>query len=234
MIRKENAMGLSLLGKKIGMTRVYTDGGVSVPVTVIQLGPCVVTQLRTADKDGYSAVQIGFGEVDARNSTMPLIAHDVKAGTTPKRFHREFRVEDTGKFTLGQTLTVGDLAGTMYVDVVGTNKGKGFAGVMKRHHFKGLFASHGTERKHRSPGSIGSLCSNRGFGGGVKKGKRMPGHMGDVRVTCRSLDVIRVEPEKNLLLVKGTVPGGKNGLVEVRPAVRLYKSKAKKVAAAAK
>ena len=115
-----------------------------------------------------------------------------------------------------------------------TSKGKGFAGVMKRHHFKGMFASHGTERKHRSPGSIGSLCSNRGYGGGLKKGKRMAGHMGDVRVTCRSLDGVRMEPEKNLLLVKGTVPGGKNGLVEVRPAVRLYKSKAKKLAAAAK
>jgi large subunit ribosomal protein L3 len=183
-------MGLSLLGKKIGMTRVYNDG-VSVPVTVIECGPCVVTQVRTADRDGYDAVQIGYGEVKARNSTMPLIAHDVKAGTTPKRHHREFRVdakEATG-FTLGQTLSVKDLEGTMFVDVVGRSKGKGFAGVMKRWHFKGLFASHGTERKHRSPGSIGSLCSNRGFGGGLKKGKKMAGHMGDERVTTRSLDV---------------------------------------------
>jgi len=226
-------MGLSLLGKKIGMTRVYTDAGVSVPVTVIECGPCVVTQLRTPEKDGYSAVQIGYGEVKARNSTMPLIAHDVKAGTTPKRHHREFRVDakEAGSFTLGQTLTVQDLDGKMYVDVVGRSKGKGFAGVMKRWHFKGLFASHGTERKHRSPGSIGLLCSNRGFGGGLKKGKKMAGHMGDERVTTRSLDIVRMDPEKNLLLVKGPVPGGKNGLVEVRPSVRLYKSKAKKLAA---
>jgi large subunit ribosomal protein L3 len=226
-------MGLSLLGKKIGMTRVYNDAGVSVPVTVIQCGPCVVTQLRTTETDGYTAVQIGYGEVKARNSTMPMIAHDVKAGTTPKRHHREFRVDEKGvaSYTLGQTLTVKDLDGTMYVDVVGRSKGKGFAGVMKRWHFKGLFASHGTERKHRSPGSIGSLCSNRGFGGGLKKGKKMAGHMGDERVTTRSLDIVRMDPEKNLLLVKGPVPGGKNGLVEVRPSVRLYKSKAKKLAA---
>jgi large subunit ribosomal protein L3 len=226
-------MGLSLLGKKIGMTRVYNDGGVSVPVTVIECGPCVVTQLRTAEKDGYSAVQIGYGEVKARNSTMPLIAHDVKAGTTPKRHHREFRVDakDAGNYALGQTLTVQNLDGTMYVDVVGRSKGKGFAGVMKRWHFKGLFASHGTERKHRSPGSIGSLCSNRGFGGGLKKGKKMAGHMGDERVTTRSLDIVRIIADKNLLLVKGPVAGGKNGLVEVRPSVRLYKSKAKKLAA---
>jgi len=229
-------MGFSLLGTKIGMTRVYTDGGVSVPVTVIQVGPCVVTQLRTADKDGYTAVQIGYGEVAPRNSTFPLIAHDHKAGTGPKRHHREFRVDgkDSDKYTLGQTLTLTDLAGIMYVDVSGTSKGKGFAGVMKRWNFKGICASHGTERKHRSPGSIGGLCSNRGFGGGLKKGKKMAGQMGDERITCRSLDVIRVDTEKNLLLVKGPIPGGKNGVVEIRPAVRLYKSKAKKLAAAAK
>ena len=229
-------MGFSLLGKKIGMTRVYTGAGVSVPVTVIECGPCVVTQLRTPEKDGYSAVQIGYGEVKARNSTMPLIAHDVKAGTTPKRHHREFRVDskEAGSYTLGQTLTLQNLDGTMYVDVIGTSKGKGFAGVMKRWHFKGMFASHGTERKHRSPGSIGSLCSNRGFGGGLKKGKKMAGHMGNARITTRSLDVVRIDAERNLLLVKGPVPGGKNGLVEVRPAVRLYKSKAKKLAGAKK
>jgi large subunit ribosomal protein L3 len=229
-------MGLSLLGKKIGMTRVYTTTGASVPVTVIECGPCVVTQVRTPEKDGYSAVQIGFGEIKARNSTMPLIAHDMKAGTTPKRHHREFRVDakDAANYTLGQTLTVQDLDGKMFVDVIGRSKGKGFAGVMKRWHFKGLSASHGTERKHRSPGSIGSLCSNRGFGGGLKKGKKMAGHLGDARITTRSLDIIRMDPSKNLLLVKGTVPGGKNGLVEVRPSTRLYKSKAKKLAAAKK
>ncbi|MEI7658989.1 MAG: 50S ribosomal protein L3 [Phycisphaerae bacterium] len=226
-------MGFSLLGKKIGMTRVYVDA-VSTPVTVVEAGPCVVTQLRTAEKDGYTAVQIGFGEVAPKNSTMPLIAHDFKAGTSPKRHHREFRVtaDELKNYTVGQSLTVKDLEGKLFVDVIGTSKGKGFAGVMKRHHFKGMFASHGTERKHRSPGSIGGLCSNRGFGGGLKKGKRMAGHMGAERVTTRSLDVVKIDADRNLVLIKGTVPGGKNGLVEIRPSIRLYKGKAKKVAGA--
>ncbi len=229
-------MGLALLGTKVGMTRVYTDGGVNVPVTVIRLGPCVVTQIRTPDKDGYAAVQIAFGDLKPRNSTIPLIGHDHKAGTTPKRHHREFRVDakDLAKYSLGQTLTVKELDGTMFVDVVGTNKGKGFQGTMKRHHFKGMFASHGTERKHRSPGSIGSLCSNRGYGGGLAKGKKMAGHMGAHRVTCRSLDVVRIDADNNLLLVKGSVPGANTGTLLVRPACRLYRSKAKRVAAAKK
>jgi large subunit ribosomal protein L3 len=226
----------SLLGRKLGMTRVFDADGNSVPVTVIQAGPCVVTQVRTKDNDGYTAVQIGFEDVKPRNSTMPLIGHDFKAGTAPKRAHREFRVgeKDAGSFSLGQTIAADVFNGQAYVDVIGTSKGKGFQGVMKRHHFKGLFASHGTERKHRSPGSIGSLCSNRGFGGGLKKGKRMAGHMGAERVTVRCLDVIRVVPEKNLILVKGPVPGPNRGLVEVRPAIRLGRSKARKVASAKK
>ena len=226
-------MSLALLGKKMGMTRVFVDGNVSVPVTVIQTGPCVVTQVRTKEIDGYSAVQIGFDDMKPRNSTMAMIAHDFKAGTTAKRFHREFRIDDkeVANFTLGQELTVAALEGTMYIDVIGTSKGKGFAGVMKRHHFKGMPQSHGTERKHRSPGSIGSLCSNRGFGGGLAKGKKMPGHMGDERVTQRSSDVIRIDAANNLLLVKGSVPGANNGMVMIRPATRLYKSKAAKVAA---
>jgi len=227
----QNEMATHLLGKKIGMTRVYA-GGKAVPVTVIATGPCVVTQIRTPEKDKYSAVQIGFGDVKARRSTMPMIGHDAKAGTEPKRFHREFRVDakEAGNFTLGQTLTVKDLEGTMFVDVIGRSKGKGFAGVMKRHHFKGLFASHGTERKHRSPGSIGSLCSNRGYGGGLKKGKRMAGHMGDERCTVRSIDLVKIDADNNLLLVKGPVPGANGGLLEIRPAVRLYRGKAKLVA----
>lgn len=227
-------MGLALLGRKIGMTRVLS-GGVSTPVTAIELGPCVVTQVKSPEKDGYAAVQIGFDDVRARNSTIPMIVHDHKAGTAPKRVHREFRVkaDELAKFQVGQTLTVKELDGTMFVDVVGRSKGKGFQGVMKRYHFKGMFASHGTERKHRSPGSIGSLCSNRGFGGGLAKGKKMAGHMGDERVTVRNLDVVRIEPERNLLLVKGPVPGANRGLVSVRASVRLYRSKAKKLAAAA-
>ena len=226
-------MALALLGTKVGMTRVYIDGGVSVPVTVLQMGPCVVTQVRTHEKDGYSAVQIAFGEVKPRNSTMPVIGHDAKAGTTPKRHHREFKIDakDESKYTLGQVLTVKELDGLVFVDVIGTSKGKGFAGVMKRYRFKGMFASHGTERKHRSPGSISGLCSNRGYGGGLAKGKRMPGHMGDVQVTSRSMDVVRIDAEQNLLLVKGSVPGANSGTVLVRPAIRLYRSKAKRAAA---
>lgn len=229
-------MGVHLLGTKVGMTRVFNDAGASVPVTVLQLGPCVVTQLKTPETDGYAAVQIAFGDCKPRNSTCQVIAHDHKAGTTPKRHHREFRVsaDELAKFSVGQTLTLKDLDGVMFVDVVATSKGKGFQGTMKRHNFKGMFASHGTERKHRSPGSIGSHCSNRGYGGGLKKGKRMAGHMGAERVTVRSLDVVRTDPDKNLLLVKGPVPGPNTGLVEVRSAVRLYRGKAKRLAEAKK
>ncbi len=227
-------MGFSLLGKKVGMTRVFKDS-VSVPVTVIQVGPCVVTQIKIPEKDGYAAIQIGFEDIKARNSTMPMIGHDFKAGTDPKRTHREFPVkaEELANYTLGQTLTVEQLKDQLYVDVIGTSKGKGFAGVMKRWHFKGMFASHGTERKHRAPGSIGGLCSNRGFGGGLAKGKKMPGHMGADRVTARSLDVVSVDAAQGLLLVKGPIPGPNRATVEIRPAIRLYRSKAKKVAAKA-
>lgn len=219
-----------LMGKKLGMTRVYTDKGVSLPVTVVECAPNVVTQVRTQEKDGYTAVQIGFDEVDPRNSTMPLIGHDFKAGVAPQRHHREFRVaeKDLSGFSLGQQIKVDAFEKIAYVDVAAVSKGKGFQGVMKRWHFKGMFASHGTERKHRSPGSIGGLCSNRGFGGGLAKGKKMAGQMGNERVTCRSLDVVKIMPDKNLILIKGTVPGANNGLVEIRPAVRLYKTKSKK------
>lgn len=223
-------MSLMLMGKKLGMTRVYIENGVSVPVTVIAMSPNVVTQLRTTAVDGYTAVQVGFDEVKPRNSTQPVIGHDAKAGTSVKRYHREFTVseQDLASYTLGQSLTVAEFAKTAFVDVVGISKGKGFQGTMKRHHFKGMFATHGTERKHRSPGSIGSLCSNRGYGGGLKKGKRMSGHMGDVRRTCRSLDVIRIDAENNLLIVKGTVPGSIRKMVMVKFAARLYKSKARR------
>jgi large subunit ribosomal protein L3 len=225
-----------LMGTKVGMTRLLQPSGESTCVTVIKVGPCVVTQVKTAAKEGYSAVQIGFGAMKARNSTQPIIGHDAKAGSDPLRFHREFEVAaaDEGKYALGTALTLKDLDGQMFVDVIGTSKGKGFAGVMKRHHFKGIGASHGTERKHRSPGSIGGLCSNRGYGGGLAKGKRMPGHMGDERVTVRSIEVVKIDAEKNLLLVKGPVPGGNNGMLMVRPATRLYKAKAKRVIAAKK
>ncbi len=220
-------MAITLLGTKLGMTRVFTDAGASVPVTVIELGPCVVTQIKTTETDGYNAVQVGFDDVKPRRSTMPMIGHDAKAGTAPKRHHAEFRVEESeiAGYTLGQTLTVDSFANHAYVDVAGTSKGKGFQGTMVRHNFKGLCASHGTERKHRSPGSIGGHATNRGTGPKPKKGKRMAGHMGDSRVTVRSLDVVRLDPERNLLLVKGCVPGANKSLVEVRTSVRLFKTK---------
>lgn len=221
-------MSLMLIGTKLGMTRVFADGKI-VPVTVIELGPCVVTQLRTEEKDGYTAVQVGFGDMKARNSTIPMIGHDAKAGSEALRHHREFRCDagDLGNFQLGQVLKADAFEGTRYVDVVGTSKGKGFAGVMKRYGFKGMPASHGVERKHRSPGSIGAHATNRGHCGKLKKGKRMGGHLGSDRVTARNLDVVRIDPERNLMLVKGPVPGANKSMVMVRTAVRLNRHKSR-------
>ncbi len=220
-------MAVSLLGTKLGMTRVFDESGKSLPVTVIELGPCYVTQLRTVERDGYTAVQIGFDEVKPRNSTMAMISHDAKAGAPVLRRHCEFRVDEKelASYELGQKLTVKDLADIKYVDVSGVSKGKGFAGGMKRHGFKGQLATHGVERKHRSQGSIGGHANNAGKSGRIKKGKKMSGHMGAERVTVRSLDVVRSDEERNLLLVKGPVPGANKSLVEVRSAVRLYKRK---------
>jgi len=225
---------LMLMGKKIGMTRVYDEDERSIPVTAIQVGPCYVTQVRTQDKDGYDAVQIAYGDMKARNQTIPMIGHDAKAGVAPKRAHREFRVDEgeAEAFELGKELTVAELEGILYVDVAGISKGKGFQGGMKRHNFRGQEASHGIERKHRSPGSIGGHANNAGMSGKIKKGKRMAGRMGNNRVTARSLDIVRIDPEQGLLLVKGPVPGSNGGVLEIRPATRLYKSKAAKVKAA--
>ncbi|MCE2882762.1 MAG: 50S ribosomal protein L3 [Planctomycetaceae bacterium] len=223
---------VAILGRKIGMTRYFVEGGKNIPVTVIEAGPCVVTQVKTSDRHGYAAVQLSFDDMKARNSSIPMIGHDAKAGTAPKRIHREMRVADdaaANAFQLGQVVNVSALEGTQYVDVVGTSKGKGFAGVMKRHNFKGMSATHGTERKHRTSGSIGSHGTDRGHGAKIKKGKRMSGHLGDERVTVRSLDVVKVDLERNLLLVKGPVPGANDGILFIRAATRLYKRKAKKL-----
>lgn len=228
-------MGLSLLGTKVGMTRVFDDAGVSVPVTVVKVGPCVVTQVKSEKSDGYNAVQIGFGEMKPRNSTIPMIAHDGKAGAGPLRRHREFRVEadELENYKQGQAITVEALEGLLFVDVIGVSKGKGFAGTMKRHNFKGMCASHGTERKHRSPGSIGARANDRGRGS-QKKGIRMAGHMGAERVTIRSLPVVRIDKDRGLVLIKGAIPGPNTALVELRKPTRLWRSKARKQAAAAK
>jgi large subunit ribosomal protein L3 len=226
-------MPKALLGRKIGMTRLYDGEGRNVPVTVIEVGPCFVSQVKTAESDGYSAVQLAFGDVKARGSTMPLIGHDAKAGLTPKRVHREVRLsdEEVVEFEPGQSLGVDSLESVVFVDVTGTSKGKGFAGVMKRHGFKGQPASHGTERKHRSPGSIGGRGTDLG-GGRPKKGIRMAGQMGGGQVTVRSLEIVGRDSDRGLLMVKGPVPGARQGIVLIREAKRLYKRKAKKVAEA--
>ncbi len=232
-------MPAALLGRKVGMTRYYTEDGTNIPVTVIEAGPCVVTQVKTTATDGYSAVQIAFGEARPRRSTMPIIGHDAKAGTAAKRVHREMLLENddaAAAFELGQTLDVTMFEKILFVDVVGTSKGKGFAGVMKRHNFKGLEASHGVKRAHRKVGSIGGHATNLGTGPKVKKGKRLPGRMGGERVTARNLDlvsVVAVESEgpnsatQHLLLVKGPVPGPNRGLLFIRAAKRLGRQKAR-------
>ncbi len=221
-------MASAILGRKVGMTRLYDDDGKNIPVTVIQAGPCFVSQVKTAETDGYDAIQIAFEDVKARNSTFQQIGHDAKAGLSPKRFHREVRLGEgeAAEYELGQEIKVSVFAETKFVDIVGTSKGKGTQGSMKRHGFKGQEASHGVERKHRSPGSIGGRSSNLGTGS-PKKGIRMAGRMGNERVTCRSVQVVGIDEEKGLLLVKGPVPGANKGLLYVQEAKRLYKQKAR-------
>jgi large subunit ribosomal protein L3 len=205
-----------ILGTKLGMTQVFDETGQVVPVTVVQAGPCVVTAVRTPDNDGYSAVQIGFGEINPRKVTKPVAGLFEKAGVTPRRYVAEIRTEGASEYTLGQEITATLFEKGQRIDVTGKSKGKGFAGVMKRHHFKGLSASHGTQRKHRSPGSIGACATpSRVF-----KGVRMAGRMGAEKTTVQSLTVHAVDSDKNLLLIKGAVPGPRGGLVVVRSAAR--------------
>jgi large subunit ribosomal protein L3 len=201
-----------LLGEKLGMTQVWDADNRLVPVTVIKAGPCVVTQVRDAETDGYSGVQIAYGAIDPRKVTKPLAGHFAKAGVTPRRHVVELSTSDAGEYSLGQELTVATFEAGQKVDVAGTTKGKGTAGVMKRHGFKGLGASHGTQRKHRSPGSIGACATP----GRVFKGVRMAGRMGFVRQTTQNLTLHAVDVERGLLLVKGAVPGPRGGIVVVR------------------
>ena len=228
-------MPAAIIGRKIGMTRFFNEDGTNIPVTVIQAGPCAVTQVKTESSDGYSAVQIAYEDIKPRRSTMAVIGHDAAAGVAPKRVHREFRLADdkqAEEFTAGQEIKVNAFDGIKYVDVIGTSKGKGFQGVMKRHNFKGMFASHGNERMHRHGGSIASHATNRGTGPKPKKGKKMPGQLGNERVTLRNLDVIAIDADKNLILVKGPVPGPNQTVLFIREAVRLGRAKARKVAEA--
>ena len=214
-------MPVALLGRKIGMTRYFMSDGRNIPVTVIQAGPCIVTQVKQSDADGYCAVQLGFEDVDPRASTMPLIGHDARAATPPKRAHRELRLPDdesAAEYELGQRLDVSVFGDVRFVDVYGRSKGKGFAGVMKRHRFKGLCASHGTERKHRSGGSIGGHGANLGTGPKPRKGKRMAGHDGNEQCTTRNQRLVGVDTERDLLLIEGSIPGPRGGFVVVRQA----------------
>ncbi len=218
-------MSTTLIGRKVGMSRYLLEDGTNRPVTIVQVGPCVVTQIKTEEGEGYNAIQLGYEDVRPGRSTMPIIGHDAKASTDPKRFHREARVEELGDLELGQSIDVSTFEDVMFVDVVATSKGKGFAGGMKRHNFKGLEASHGVKRAHRRPGSINGHATNLGTGPKPKKGKRMPGHMGNRQITCRSLPVISIDSEKNLLMLKGTVPGPNTGMILVREAKRLNRKK---------
>jgi len=211
-----------ILGKKLGMTRVYDDQGRQLPVTVIEAGPCQVLQVKSVETDGYSAVQLGFAEKPARLTSAPLAGHFKKAGATPKRFVREYRTLDVSRYQPGATVTVADFEGVERVDVIGVTKGRGFAGLFKRHHFTGQPASHGTERKHRSSGSIGEGAGIPGRA--VRLGKRMAGHMGNERRTTERIKVLKIDAEANLLVVKGSVPGPNGGYLVVRSARKVRAS----------
>jgi large subunit ribosomal protein L3 len=204
-----------ILGAKLGMTQVWDNGRV-VPVTVVQAGPCVVTQVRTPDRDGYSAVQLAYGAIDPRKVNKPEAGHFAKADVAPRRHLVELRTTDASEYELGQEITAETFQPGQRIDVTGKTKGKGFAGVMKRHGFHGLRASHGVERKHRSPGSIGACATP----GRVFKGVRMAGRMGSVRYTVQNLTVQAIDPEQNLILVKGALPGPKGSLVLLRTAAK--------------
>jgi len=205
-----------VLGEKLGMTQVFDANNRIVPVTVVKAGPCVVTQVRTPDKDGYSAVQLAFGAIDPRKVSKPEAGHFAKAGVPPRRFLIEIRTGDASSYSVGQEVTAAIFADGAKVDVIGTSKGKGYAGVMKRHNFKGLGAGHGVQRKHRSPGSIGACATPAR----VFKGTRMAGRMGSARTTTLNLTVHAVDAERGLLLIKGAVPGPRGGTVLVRTAVK--------------
>jgi large subunit ribosomal protein L3 len=205
-----------ILGEKLGMTQVFDENNRMVPVTVVKAGPCVVTQIRTQEKDGYTAVQLAYGQIDPRKVTKPVAGHFKAAEVTPRRHLVELRTDAIETYTVGQELGADVFADGALVDVTGTTKGKGTAGVMKRHGFKGLGAGHGTQRKHRAPGSIGGCATP----GRVFKGLRMAGRMGHERQTTQSLIVHKVDAERGLLLIKGAIPGPKGGLVVVRSAAK--------------
>ncbi len=210
-------MKKGLIGKKLGMTQVFSDEG-AIPVTVIEAGPCVVIQKKSAGKDGYEAIQVGFGRKRPKNVTKPLQGHYKKADKGLFRFLKEFRVESSDEYELGSELTADIFEVGEYVDITGTSKGRGFAGVVKRHGFRGGRATHGS-MFHRAPGSIGASADPSR----VLKGRKLPGHMGDQRVTVQNLTVLGIRPEMNIILVKGAVPGTNNGIVLIRESIKKAK-----------
>ena len=212
-------MSQIIIGKKLGMTQVYDDANTLVPVTVIEAGPCPVTQIKTAQSDGYEAVQIGFGAQKQQRMTKPALGHFKKAGTDALRKLAEFRVENASEFKLGDVITVAKCSEGQMVDIIGTTKGRGFQGVMKRYNFDGQPETHG-HMMHRRPGSVG--C--RQTPGHVYKGRKMPGHMGQVRCTTQNHPIVKVLEDKNILLIKGSIPGAKGDIVIVRPAKKAKKA----------
>jgi large subunit ribosomal protein L3 len=208
-------MNKGIIGKKLGMTQIFTEDGTRVPVTVVQAGPCIVTQKKLQGVDGYSAVQIGFESADAASANKPLLGHCTKSGHGVFRYLREIKLTNSDELNLGDTLTVDQFLPGDYVDVTGTSIGKGFQGVIKRWNFKGGRASHGS-RFHRAPGSIGaSATPSRVF-----KNKKMPGQMGNERVTVQGLQIVRVDSAENLLLIKGAIPGHKNNIVIIKQSIK--------------
>ncbi len=213
-----------ILGRKVGMTQLFEEDGRAVPVTILEAGPCRVAQVKTPERDGYGAIQLAFGA--AKRVNKPLAGHFASAKLDPTHHLAELRVDDVSAYAVGDEIGVDVFERGELVDVIGTTKGKGFAGAMKRHNFRGLPGSHGTERKHRSPGSIGAAATpSRVF-----KGTKMAGHVGGGRVTTLNLKVVKVDPDRNLLLVRGAVPGPKGGLVMIRSAVRLRQRNLKRKA----
>lgn len=205
-----------ILGTKLGMTQVFDENNRVVPVTVVEAGPCVVTQIRTKEKDGYTAIQIAYGEIDPRKTPKPQAGHFKKAGVTPRRHVAEIRMDDTSAYEVGQEVTVDIFEGVNLVDVTGITKGKGYAGAMKRHGFAGQGAAHGNQAAHRRVGGIGGAATP----GRVFKGKRMAGRMGRDRVTTQNLKIQKIDAESNLLLIKGAIPGVNKGVVTVKTAVK--------------
>ena len=205
-----------ILGTKLGMTQVFDEENRVIPVTVVEAGPCVVTQIRTTETDGYNAIQIAFGEIDPRKVSKPQSGHFKKAGVTPRRHVTEIRMDDVSGYEIGQEITVDIFEGETFVDVTGTTKGHGFAGGMKRHGFAGQGASHGNQAAHRRVGSIGQSATP----GRVFKNTRMAGRMGGNKVTTQNLKIQKIDADSNILLVKGALPGAKGGVVTVKTAVK--------------